>query len=189
MKQLSLLIILTVLMQYASGHATDSTKVSARDSFPRKNEISWVFTEAIDGGLLLRYERKLGRNISAALSLGLKGEEGIIHLSGIDNENLKTSDITYSGYKIVPEVRYYLDRTQRYELDGFYFGLYTKFTQYRSDLFGTYINDEGSEYKIDIDARLNLVTMGLGVGYKLPIGERWNMDFMIAGPGAARGIN
>ena len=181
---ISLLLIFATL--FARADKKDSTYVSRVDSLNRIHEISWVFTDVVDGGLHIRYERKLGNNISAGISLGIKGEEGLIHLSGIDSEKLKTSDITYSGFKIVPEVRYYLGKTQQYKLDGFYFGAYMKYTQYNSDLFGTYTNDEGVEYRIDSDARLNLYTLGLGIGYKLALNERWNFDFIIAGPGATR---
>lgn len=185
-KRKILAVILIVLAQIAFAGKKDSTKVTLADSLNRINEISWVFTEVIDGGWHFRYERKLGNNISAAVSLGIKGEEGLINLSGIDTEKIKTSDITYSGFKVVPEVRYYIGKTQQYKLDGFYFGAYMKLTQYNSHLFGTYINKEGKEFRIDADARLNLLTLGLGVGYKLALNDRWNFDFIIAGPGATR---
>lgn len=186
MNKIILLIIAVALYQAVNAHETDSLSVSKADSFPRINEISWVWTEIIDGGLHLRYERKLGEHISAAISFGIKGEEGLVNLSGINTPKLQTSDITYAGFKILPEVRYYLSRTQQYNLDGFYFGAYMKYTQYNSDLFGVYTSDEGQESRIDIDASLQLITLGLGIGYKLALGERWNMDFMIAGPGATR---
>lgn len=186
MKKIPICLLLIFTTLFAQADKKDSTHVAFVDSLNRINEISWVLTEVLDGGLHFRYERKLGNNISAGVSLGIKGEEGLINLSGIDTEKLKTRDLTYSGFKIVPEVRYYIGKTQQYKLDGFYFGAYAKYTQYNSDLFGTYINDEGEEFRIDSEARLNLYTLGLGVGYKLSLNERWNLDFIIAGPGATR---
>lgn len=154
------------------------------DSVYNKNEIGLVFSELIDAGLHLRYERKVGENITLGFGAAIKGKEGLISLSGIDTEQIKTGDITYSGFKVIPEIRYYVKKTQQFDLDGFYFGAYLKYTLYHSNLFGMYIDKNNQEYRIDSDARLQILTMGLGIGYKLALNERWSFDFMIAGPGA-----
>lgn len=155
-----------------------------KDSVLRKNEVSLVVSELINGALHVRYERKISRNMSFGLGTAIKGEEGLIHLSGLQSKQLETSDLTYTGFKLVPEFRYYLKKTQQYEMDGFYFGAYMKYSRYVSQLFGTYTDDLGQDYRIDSRANLDILTMGFAIGYKLALNKRWNFDFIIAGPGA-----
>lgn len=160
-------------------------KTEVPDSLMRQNEISVVITDLIDGSLQVRYERKVGDHISAGLGVAFKSKSGLLSISGIDKEHIKTGDITYSGLKLIPDVRYYLNNTQQYALDGFYFGAYSKYFHFSSDLHGTYINDEMESFDINFDAKINVFSVGLMIGYKLAINNRLNVDFMILGPGTS----
>ncbi|WP_158635171.1 DUF3575 domain-containing protein [Formosa maritima] len=149
-----------------------------------KNEISFEVLQLINGVYQLSYERYVWNNFSAALAIGYKGKEGIIKLSGIDNDQIKTGDVYYTGYQIAPEIRYYLKKTSNNNLNGFYFGLYLKFSDYKSTLSGTYIDDLGVNYDMEFDMKLDVTSVGFMLGYKLPVTKRFNIDFMIAGPGS-----
>jgi hypothetical protein len=149
-----------------------------------KNEIALEISDLVTGSFQLKYERLVGEHFSVGLGLAYKGEDGIIKLSGLDTKKIKTGDITYSGSKIIPEVRYYLKKTTRYIMDGFYFGAYLKISNFKSDLNGTYINDADESFEIDFDADIDVVSLGLLLGYKLALSERFSLDFLIAGPGA-----
>ncbi|WP_194765988.1 DUF3575 domain-containing protein [Tamlana sp. I1] len=149
-----------------------------------KNEIAFVATELINGAFQFKYERLLGDHISADLGLGYKSPEGLIRLSGLNTEKIKTNDITYSGFNIIPEVRYYLNDIRSTGMNGFYFGAYVKYSNYKSDLDGAYISNSNTAYELEFDARINITSVGLMVGYKLPISKRFAVDFLIAGPGA-----
>ncbi|WP_034062494.1 DUF3575 domain-containing protein [Lacinutrix jangbogonensis] len=148
-----------------------------------KNQIGIEISDIIDGTIQLKYERLLGKHISVGLGIGIKDEEGIIKLSGLDREQLKTGDIAYSGFKVIPEIRYYLNRTQQYAMDGFYFGVYLKYSNFNSDLDGTYSNDVGDNFTIAFDADIKVTSVGFMVGYKWAISKRFAIDFLIAGPG------
>lgn len=149
-----------------------------------KNEIGVVLTDLIDASYQLKYERLLGKHFSVALGVALKGEEGLINLSGLNTEKLQTGGISYSGYKIVPEVRYYIKNTQQYLMDGFYFGAYLKYSSFSSDLDGNYIDDASENFTIAFDADLRVTSVGFMAGYKWAISKRFSIDFLIAGPGA-----
>lgn len=166
--------------------ANEKDSRSTSDTIPRLNELSLVVTDLIDGSYMFRYERKLGSHISVGLGTGFKTESGLINISGIDRERLKTGDISYSGFKLVPDVRYYLNKTQQYDLDGFYFGAYMKYFHFSSNINGSYISKEETAYNLDIDADINVLSLGFMVGYKLAISKRFNVDFLIFGPGASR---
>jgi hypothetical protein len=149
-----------------------------------KNEIGLVATDLIDGAFVLRYERLLGKHISANLGFGYKGDKGLITLSGINREKIKTNEISYSGVKIIPEVRYYLNDITKTGMNGFYFGAYLKHSNFKSNLNGEYINESDESFIIEFDAKIKVTSIGLMVGYKLPISKRFSIDFLIAGPGA-----
>ena len=154
-----------------------------------KNEISFEALQLINGVYQISYERYVWNNFSAALAIGYKGKEGLVKLSGLDyygpqGGHIVTDDIFYTGYQIIPEIRYYLKNTSSNNLNGFYIGLYYKFSRYKSDLKGGYVAPDNTPYKIEFEAKLNISSTGLMIGYKLPITKRFNIDFIIAGPGA-----
>lgn len=186
MKKIFIVIVLFFLILNISASTQDSISVSKKDSVVRLNEISLVVTDLIDGSYMFRYERKLGSHISVGLGTGFKTETGLINISGIDRENIKTGDISYSGFKLVPDIRYYINKTQQYQLDGFYFGAYSKYFHFDSNIKGAYINNEEIKYTIDMDAKINVLSFGLMVGYKLALSKRFNVDFLIFGPGTSR---
>ncbi|MDN3723548.1 DUF3575 domain-containing protein [Aequorivita sp. SDUM287046] len=148
-----------------------------------KNEIDLVISDLLDGAFQLKYERMLSKHFTANLGIGFKGENGIINLAGLDTDKIKTNGITYSGYKLVPEVRYYLNNSGQASMRGFYFGAYLKYSDYKSDLNGRYFTNSFEEYEIAFQADIKVTSIGLLVGYKLPVSKRWTVDFLIAGPG------
>lgn len=148
-----------------------------------KNEIDFMVSDLIDGAYQLQYERLITKNFSLNLGVGYKGPEGLVRLSGLNKENLKTGEITYSGFRVIIEARYYIKQTSIYSGDGFYFGAYLKNSNYKTDLNGTYIDDGLETYKLAFDADIGVTSIGLMVGYKLPISKRLSIDFLFAGPG------
>lgn len=160
-------------------HAQENTSFNEN-----KNEVGLVLTDLINGAYEFKYERLLGEHLTVGLSAGYKGKEGLLRLSGLDTESIQTSDLTYSGLKLIPEVRYYINKTKLNSMDGFYFGAYLKHSNFKSDLDGTYINDLNENFPVEFDAKFNVTSIGLMVGYKYEISKRFKLDFMIAGPGA-----
>jgi len=177
MKKLISVVIIFFTVFLVKGQEIDDIKES-------KNEIGLEISDVINGAYQLKYERLLGQHISVSLGLGYKGDKGLIKLSGLDSEHIRTNKITYSGFKVIPEFRYYLNNNRDTGMDGFYFGAYLKFTNYQSDLNGTYINDALESFEIEFDADIKVTSIGLMVGYKLPLSKRFSIDFLIAGPGS-----
>lgn len=154
-----------------------------KDTINAINEISVVVSDFVDAGIHLRYERKLSNQFAFCFGAAYKGEDGLINISGLNTDRIKTSNIAYSGFKFVPELRYYFKKTQQYNLDGFYTGFYLKRTSFNSNISGTYTNRELEKYTIDIDAGIRILSIGFSIGYKLAITDRFNIDFLMAGPG------
>lgn len=148
-----------------------------------KNEIDVVISDFLDGAVQFKYERMLGDHFSWGIGLGLKGKESLISLSGLDTEKIKTNKIVYSGFKIIPEVRYYFRKDGVDAMKGFYLGAYLKYSHYTSDLDGRFISEALETFEIEIDAKIKITSIGLMAGYKLPLSDKFSIDFLIAGPG------
>lgn len=176
MKKLTIIIFFLFAIVNIHGQDIDNENLN-------KNELAIEVSDFLDGAIQLRYERLLGEHMSVSLGVGYKGDNGLFNLSGLDTEKIKTSDITYSGLKLIPEVRYYLNKNGQYGINGFYFGAYLKYSNFQSDLNGTYINDALEPFQIEFDADIKVTSIGFMVGYKLPISKKFTIDFLIAGPG------
>ena len=149
-----------------------------------KNEIGLEVLGFINADIQLTYERAIGAHTTLGIGVGRKMDEGLVKLSGLDTEFIQTDDITYSGFKFTPAFRYYLNEISD-GMEGFYFGAFAKIQRYNSDLLGDYTNASNEMFVIDIDGKFNITSFGVMVGYKLELGERLNLDFLIAGPGLA----
>ena len=64
-------------------------------------------------------------------------------------------------------------------MNGFYFGAYLKHSNFKSNLNGEYINESDESFIIEFDAKIKVTSIGLMVGYKLPISKRFSIDFLI----------
>jgi hypothetical protein len=175
--------ILGILLLLTTSSFSQEEKNNTQDRIV-KNEVSLEILNVINGVYQFSYERYLGKNFAVALALGYKGKKGLVGISGIDSDKLKTGDLFYTGFQIAPEIRYYISKTSTNNLNGFYVGAYLKYHNYKSDLTGTYISNNQTNYNLAFEAKFNITSVGLMIGYKLPITKRLNIDFLIAGPGS-----
>jgi hypothetical protein len=151
----------------------------------QKNEIGLQLSDMPTAFFSFNYERVIGKHISVQLGLGFKSEDGLIKFSGINSNRIKTNDITYFGYKLIPEFKYYLhESTNSAILSGFYFGAYLKYSDFGSDLEGTYIDSEDVSHFFKYKGDITVTSIGLMIGYKLPVSKHFYLDFLIAGPGS-----
>lgn len=147
------------------------------------NEVKILVTDLLNGSIMLGYERPFGKHLGVSLMAGYKSKDGLLKLSGLDTDQFITEDLSYDGLRIIPEVRYYLKERTGGMRTGFFFGGYLTFMSYKSDFKGTYINEDGS-FPFQYDVTINTSSVGLMIGYKLKLSSHFNLDFLIAGPGA-----
>ncbi|WP_299779578.1 DUF3575 domain-containing protein [uncultured Formosa sp.] len=171
--KLYLIVILALCIQ----------NIQAQEIDYETNEISFEIPQIVNGVYQFSYERYIWNNFTANLGLGYKGKKGLVKLSGLDGDRIKTDEIFYTGFQIIPEIRYYIKNTSRKPLSGFYLGAYLKYSKYKSDFDGNYISQEDEQYDFKFDMSTSVTSLGLMIGYKLPISKHFNLDFMIAGPG------
>jgi hypothetical protein len=123
--------------------------------------------------------------MSVGGSLGYKFSSGIFKVQGIQSPTLNTENIDFTGVKIMPEFRWYLNNEQG--INGFYIGSYYRFFSYGTNISGTYVNNETSTNLIDLDVAINSHAIGFEVGYKIMLFKKkaFYLDFLIAGPGVS----
>ncbi len=131
----------------------------------------------------IQYERGIFDKSSLSLALGLKTPGGILKISGLNSPRVKTNDFDFGGYSIIGEYRWYFLNTKR-KRSGLYLGAYYKFTNTGQNVIGTYNSlNTGKTYPIDMDVNIITNSFGVLLGYKFMLGNRFNLDFLIAGPG------
>lgn len=149
----------------------------------RRHSVSVNPVNLAFGTFQASYEYGFNKNMSAMLSVGQKFSSGVMTISGFDSPTIQSNDFNFSGTKILPEFRWYLQSTKPNHT-GFFVGAYYRFQSYKSPFVGVYTeSNTGEKSNIDIDTRLTSHTVGLQIGYKLPISKNWFADFIIAGPG------
>lgn len=176
MKNITFAILISLICLPAIGQDASSGPL-------HHNEVKFMVTDLINGSMLFGYERAFGKHIGVNLLAGYKGKNGLLKLSGLDTEIIQTDELTYSGTRFIPEFRYYLKERTGGMAQGFYFGAYLTFVNYKSDFIGNYTNEDGN-FPFQYDVKINTNSFGLMIGYKLAISKRFNIDFLIAGPGA-----
>ena len=147
-----------------------------------KNHISMDPFLPIFGTFQFQYERGINEKMSIGLSTGLKLSSGVFNISGIDINRISTDEFNFKGIKILPEFRWYLQRSSN-GLSGFYAGAYTKYQNFNDAITGVYTDNDQIDNDIEIDTKIRTLSAGLEIGYKLMIKRGFFIDFLIAGPG------
>lgn len=137
------------------------------------------------GTVSVNYERAILPRMSLSLNVGRKFGSGILTISGVDGDKLTTDDISFEGVRLLPEFRWYLSKENK-GLTGFYTGLYYKYQTNNTQIASTFTPENGDPADVDIDLKIITNSVGLEIGYKLIILEKFYADFLIAGIGIAQ---
>jgi hypothetical protein len=139
------------------------------------------------GTVAINYERAILPRMSVGIGFGQKLSSGILEVSGIDNERLKTSNLSFEGIRILPEFRWYISKSDE-GLTGFYVGVYYKYQTNNTAVSSTYTPDNvpSNPANIDFDLRIKTHSAGLQLGYKLFAYKKFYADFLFAGIGLSR---
>lgn len=159
----------------------------AGGTFAQKNYIGTDPFLPVFGTVAINYERAIFPRMSLGIGFGQKLSSGILEISGIDNERLKTSDLSFEGIRILPEFRWYLSKSD-VGLTGFYVGIYYKYQTNNCAVSSTYTpdNSSGTPADVNFDLRIKTHAAGLQLGYKLFAYKKFYADFLFAGLGMSR---
>ena len=175
---LSLIIIVPAFPQ-ASG--ISNNKPTRKDiTYPnivKINSLALAFNN-----ISLVYESGILPRLSAGIGVGYKYAGDEPKLFTVNNSRVGADIGQINGFSITPEVRYYIKTCDPSLLEGFYAGLYLRYTRYSSDVkFGYEPENKPVEFYTS-DVALNEYGVGIQLGYQLMIKERFSIDFLLFGP-------
>jgi hypothetical protein len=137
------------------------------------------------GTVELHYERQILPRMSASIGVGNKFSSGLLKISGMDGDRIKSDDISFSGIRLMPEFRWYVNKADK-GLTGLYVGVYYKYQINNSSISTDYTPSTGDDAKINLDISIQTHAIGLEMGYKLFVLNRFFADFIIGGIGLAK---
>lgn len=99
----------------------------------------------------------------------------------IDNVKV-TRETGASGFKLGGEYRFYLQKENKYKAPhGVYLGPYTTLHNYSNDRSIEVDNNGLTEYA-DLKNDLNILNIGVQLGYQFVLNNRWTIDLVFIGP-------
>lgn len=152
------------------------------DTTVRRNTIKvditsyWLYRNAV----VFAYER-VNKN-KPYQSWGITaGYQQFPPLGSLDNVNV-TRETSASGLKIGGEYRFYLLKENKYRAPrGVYLGPYTSFHNYANNR-SIEINNNGVLENAELSTDLNILNIGVQLGYQFVINNRWTIDLVFIGP-------
>ncbi len=159
------------------------TAQDTKDSVKR-NEIKLNLVASQFRNISLYYEHLLNENWSLQLGAAYKIGGQIPKFVGLGELVISSPTGGVAGYSFTPEVRYYFRNFSEPVGQGLYLGGYTRYTYFFGEVLFQYW--DGNEY-LDLEAAGNLSEFGLGLqlGYKVVLKEKWVIDLMFMGPRAS----
>jgi len=129
------------------------------------------------------YERGLNNDFSASLGFAYRSASSLPSFLDQEDTDFDVSSNGVDGFTLTPEFRWYVRnyRDSR-PWEGFYIGLYGRYTNYSTELMIHYLQSDDSFVDVTVDADLYEIGFGLQLGYQMVIKERFTIDFLIFGP-------
>jgi hypothetical protein len=180
-KNSTFLLFLCFIVGTSFSQIADSTKVKMEQTryqnIIKINTISLVFSN-----LSLIYERAIIPRLSAGIGVGFKLKGKVPSLLDIDNTLITGEFEDITGFTITPEVKYYLRACDPKKLEGFYTGVYFRYTNYKTGADFDYMPLSGSQESYRSNIRMSEYGVGLQLGYQVLLKERFSIDFLFIGP-------
>lgn len=177
MKQLICVIIfLCATFMLAQAQKGDTT--SRRNTIKVDMTSYWLYRNAI----MFSYERvvKSRPNQTWGITAGLQQFPTVLGTL-MDSVNVKRENKS-SGYKVGGEYRFYLKKENKYGAPhGVYIGPYSTFHHY-SNTRGIEVNNNGTIEKGNLESNLNILNLGVQLGYQFVLNNRWTIDLVFVGP-------
>jgi len=181
------LIILSLLSFFLIGPVISQDLDNSKEKPQRENirypNIIKINTLAlVFSNISLLYERGIIPRVSAGIGVGYKYTGVAPKLLMVENSTIGVQYDKITGFSITPEARYYIKSCDLGQLDGFYAGLYLRYTGYTTAADFEYIPENNTPEYYNSDIALREFGVGIQLGYQLIIKERFSIDFLFLGP-------
>lgn len=170
---------LIIVLIFACGAAVNARAQSLSDT-TRRNTIKidltsyWLYRNAI----VFSYERVMKPYQTFALTAGI---QEFPNLDGVDSVAVK-KETRARGFKFGAEYRFYLKKENKFAAPrGVFIGPYFTFHNYKNSRDIEVTNDGEKEYA-KLVANLNIINIGVQLGYQFVLNDRWTIDLVLIGP-------
>lgn len=138
----------------------------------------WLYRNAI----VFAYERVTKNKPHQTWGI-TAGYQQFPNLSGSDLDSINVKkEYSASGFKLGGEYRFYLQKENKYRAPhGVYIGPYTTLHNYSNNRHLEVPNNGTLEYA-DLKTRLNILNIGVQLGYQFVLNNRWTIDLVFVGP-------
>lgn len=186
-KKLILLFLSFLMVAPIFSQDVDLEKYLNRNKGVKYPNIIKLNTLAIPfKNISLSYERSIKPRLSASIGVGYKygGVAPNIFIVGSSKIHVNMDEI--SGFTLTPEIRYYLRTCDRNKQEGFYAGMYFRYTYYQTAVKFDYLRVDKPIEHIHADMAMTEYGVGIQIGYQLMLWERLSVDFLFIGPRITR---
>ena len=184
LKNLVLLLTLSFLMiGSAISQDVDLEKYLKKRKGVTYPNIIKINTLAIAfNNISLLYERSIIPRLSAGIGVGYKYAGVAPSMFTLENSVIKLDMDEINGFSITPGMRYYLKSCDHNKQEGFYAGIYFRYTYYSTAVNFKYFRIDNPIEYIHADMAMQEYGAGIQLGYQLMLWERLSIDFLFLGP-------
>jgi hypothetical protein len=136
--------------------------------------------------IALVYERGIISRVSAGIGVSYSVSGNAPPLFKKESTIIDARMNSIKGFSITPEARYYLRTCRPSFLDGFYGGVYLRYSNLSSDADFTYTPNENVMENYRADMTMNEFGVGIQLGYQIILWERFCIDLLFFGPRFSR---
>ncbi len=172
---LSFLVVAPAFTQDTIGEINKQEKVK-HPNIIKINTLAIPFNN-----ISLTYERSIIPRLSAGIGFGYKYGGLIPKVFTVNNSVIAFELDKIQGYSVTPDVRYYLKSCDPGKLEGFYAGLYFRYTYYTTAINFKYAQINLPIENPNADMVMKEYGMGIELGYQLILWERFSIDFLFIG--------
>ena len=183
MKNVLQILIIGILILTIPIYSFGQDSLKTNDLIPRKNVIRYNITPNILGfsSVIFGYERVVKSHQSFSinagyLSIGKSGKK--------ENEDYKlTSTKSSSGFSIAVDYRFYLKKENKNPApSGVYLAPYFLHYTLNHSAGIKSLDDNSTNIETIVDAKININSLGLELGYQFNIKNRFTIDMILIGP-------
>ena len=160
---------------------TNLRRISKYPNIIKINTVALPFNN-----ISLLYERMIIPKVSAGIGFGYKYAGPLPKILEVNNSVFHVNMGDIYGFTVTPYGRYYLRTCDPSILDGFYAGLYFRYTRYTSGVDLKFIPESQITQLNHAEMRMNEYGVGIELGYQLILWERFSIDFLFFGPRMSR---
>ncbi len=150
-------------------------------SLAQKNVLKINILSLALGNISMQEEYSINGHSSVALGASYLPSRGLPGFAVSNDPSNNAKDLSFSGFSITPEYRYYLKGNGP---KGLYFAGYIRYSKYSADKFNiSYDRTSGGINNLLLTGDFTTTVGGIMLGSQWLLGDKWTLDWWILGAG------